>query len=336
MGRRVTRRTVLRTGGTLASIGATSLLAGCQADLLRRGDGSPTPAVDAVERWSPAPFEVADVFGRPSTPYTVKYVDHAAVVAANDRVTGTVLDDVERRFEARFQVLDVQYGAVVYSLTFEFCQVLQCDHDPAALGSRLESAGYGWVGQHRGFEIYAAGVTNGAVVFGDGDESNRHRIFGFDGTSLVHARHGGWSIGTAKRTIKLVVDAHLGEAARVTEDSYAAALLSTALPGDVLRLERTREREASDANPALGRFEGTVGTCTSNRFASDAIQHQRLYPFADASTIDLDAIETYVAILDGNEGTQGGRNVAVDRQGRLVEITFEVPLESFGADPSRE
>lgn len=323
---RSSRRDLLRAGAAVATIGTvgTGSLSGCLGVLI--GGGSERSALDVVTRWWAVPSQLTGRADRSPARY-VRCVSPSAVAEANDRVSGDLLRRGARRFQAQFQSFDVTYRDIAFRFRPGDWELLEVEHDRGRAANALRANGFRKATEHRGFAVFAESDRPDS----GGGVADRGRLYAFDGSIVLTTRRGRWPPDGGVRAITGLIDAGEGELDRVPEtDDTVGGLLSAARHGDFVFVDRTDRVTDDDADPEFGRFAGQIGSCSAGEFGADALHFQSLTLFSDSSAMDIEAVRQYVnALEDEDSGVFAATETSIDRRGRLVEITFDVPLESL-------
>jgi hypothetical protein len=327
--RHPSRRRFLRTGAAVASIATTTALAGCQRALLQAVEDDRPESIESVRKWCPAPPDDEGGSELDSSDYYVFYRSPNTLTNVDNRTDNDLVRGSKRAFQERIAPLEVPYSDVPFTLDLGLrTQVVRYEHDPGEFVRTLEDSGFQEQPKHRAFRVYAT------VDGGDGESdsgSGWDDTVAFDGTHVVRSRHE-WSPDTESTPwFERLIDAHAGAVDRYVDvDDHVKDMLEAANPGDILNLSRNEAISASDDTPDEAAFEGHVGQCLSGRFASSVAKFQLLFDFASIDDADRSAVKQYVEYQrDEGQGFLDAENIAYEDLGRMVEVTFQVPLEDL-------
>ena len=323
------RRHFLRTGAAVASIAATSALAGCQRALLQAIEDDRPESIQSVRKWSPAPPDHEGSAETDSSDYYIFYRSPNTLTNVDNRTDNDLVRGANDAFQEQMAPLEVPYGDVPFTLDLGLrTQIVRYEHEQAEFVRALEDNGFQEQPQHRSFRVFADGSR------GDGDSDSGSRwddTVAFDGTHVVRSRHE-WSPDSESTPwFERLIDAHAGATDRYVDvDDHVYDMLEAATPGDILNLSRNEAITASGDTPDQAAFEGYVGHCLSGRFASSAARFQLLFDFASVDEADRSAVKQYVESQRAeDQGFLDAENIAYEDLGRMIEVTFQVPLEDL-------
>ena len=278
------RRTVLRTGVALGSVGVLGSLAGC-ADLLGGEDDTDSGAIDYAD-WLYEPGAVWD-----QKHYYFTFRDDRDVHDAEEGIDETIYDrltpgeDSEER--ELYAEMGIDYGDIRARLATDSAVVFFGEFDGQAVVDELKSSGYTADGDHRDFAMVHRQETR--EEFGGPREYDQ--VFGIgDGVavfsqSTAEAELDPWT------PVETAIDAAAGEQTRYVDASEDMARLTEELGTGTTVSGGTRD---PDAEPRAGttEVEGLVARGERVDIDADTTALRAVFVFASEADASVDATET--------------------------------------------